>query len=259
MKRILILLLIIVCISAQTEADIFFNDGGVHNIDYAIYDYVLVDWGTPEMYTTVNLLPGGSISDGLIAHESSRINISGGTVGFLDIVDSCQAVISDGTILTDMHASGSCQVDISGGSILEEMWINDSQVDISGGSIGSYLFTRGSGQVNISGGTIGNELQSFGESIVTIYGSDFAVDGVPFGYGELTDNGGSYEDPHRLLTGTLTSSELINNAFYIGDDAKIVLVHDPYVPIPVPVPGAVILGSLGLTFSGCLLCRRKIL
>jgi len=65
--------------------------------------------------------------------------------------------------------------------------------------------------------------------LLTIYGSDFAVDGVPFGYGELTSLlGGSYgNEPARRLTGILADGTPIDNDFYIGYDGKITLIPEP--------------------------------
>ena len=79
------------------------------------------------------------------------------------------------------------------------------------------------------------------------------MNGQPFGYGELTTIlGGSYlDEPGRRLAGTLLSGEAINNRFYIGNSAKIVLA-------PTPAPGALILGSIGVGFVAWLR-RRKIL
>jgi len=65
--------------------------------------------------------------------------------------------------------------------------------------------------------------------MMQIFGSDFAVDGEPFGYGELTSilGGDPGYEPHRRLTGTLASGELFNNQFKIGYDARIVLIPEP--------------------------------
>ena len=65
--------------------------------------------------------------------------------------------------------------------------------------------------------------------MIRIFGSDFEVDGQPFGYGELTSILGSIPllEPTRRLTGTLLSGELIDNDFYIGHNAKIILIPEP--------------------------------
>jgi len=87
--------------SSPVLALVEFKDGGIHNIDYAINDDVWVDWQTPLMYTTVNMLAGGTITYpyNLQALEDSRINILGGAIG------------------RDLAAYGGSQVDIFGGSI----------------------------------------------------------------------------------------------------------------------------------------------
>lgn len=251
---------------------VYLGDGHAHYIDYEINDWVKVDWLAPGMQTRLILLSGGSMMDLRGAHEDSIVNIVGGSIeGDLWAYDRSQIDISGGSIGTLLQAFGSSQVDISGGSIGNDLeaggsshvgisggsigsylyaW-DSSQVDISGGSIERSLWALGSSQVDISGGFIGDELILDGSAILTIHGSNFAVDGAPFGYGELTNilGGNSGWEPSRLLTGTLTSGELISNDFYIGTDGKIVLI---------PAPGALVLGSIGLAFVGWLRRRRAL-
>ncbi len=79
--------------------------------------------------------------------------------------------------------------------------------------------------------------------MIQIFGFDFAVDGQPFGYGELSSILGGWpsDEPLRHLTGTLLSGELFDNDFRIGYDAKIVLIPEP--------ASAVILGLGSLFFA----------
>jgi len=58
-------------------AVIEFKDGLIHDIDYLINDEVWVDYESPGMGTTVNMLDG-SITSALNGYEDSIINILGG-------------------------------------------------------------------------------------------------------------------------------------------------------------------------------------
>jgi len=237
----------------NVEAAMYFNDGQIYNIDYQIDDNVWVDYQSPGMQTTVNLLDGGLLPYpySLGGFEDSVINMSGGSVQSLYSNDRSQVTFSGGLIRNVLAAYGG-QVAVFGGSI--ECGIvadGSSKVTIYGGSIGYNLHANQSSQVKIYGGSINRKLTLSNDVVVTLYGSDFAVNGQPFGYGELTTIlGGSYlDEPSRYLTGTLLSGEAINNLFYIGQDAKIVLT---------PVPSTVFLGSIGIGFVA-LLRRRRIL
>jgi len=236
--------------SSPVLAGAYFHDGGTHYIDYTIEGVVGVDYlEVPPKPTTVNLIAGGLITDNLGAFEDSIVNIIGGSIknslwaydrswvdisgglidGLVFALDNSHVNISGGSIGLSLHAFESSQVNISGGSIGEALWaMNNSQVNISGGSIGYDLYAMNSGQVDISGGSIDRYLMPFDSAIVTIHGSNFAVDGEPFGYGELTSIYGGWwmKEPTRQLTGTLTSGEPIDNVFYISYDAKIVLVPE---------------------------------
>ena len=226
-KTIVVLVILLLC-AHPTSAIIYFNDGQIHNIDYAIYDGVRVDFEAPGTQTTVNLPSEGYIAESLHGYNDSRLNISGGRISkFLWAHGSSQVNISDGSI-GFFCSWDSSQANISGGSINDLVSYGSSQIDIFGGSIWR-LFGDSSSQVNITGGEIEGGLYLWYQSVIQIFGYDFAVDGTPFGYGELGSilGGSPWYEPLRHLTGTLLSGELIDTDFYIGEDAKIVLIPEP--------------------------------
>lgn len=198
-RRIGILIIVIISIVLcsglpKVFGAIIISDGQTHNIDYAIDDSLWIDYEAPGVHTTVNMLDGSSIEYWLEPYGDSRLNIIGSYSG-----------------RAGLRA------------------FDRSQVEIYAGWMGDYLQAWDNTRINMSGGTLLNELVSDDSAVLTIHGSDFAVDGQPFGYGELTSllGGYSYDEPVRHLTGTLANGESIDNDFYIGKNASIVLIPEP--------------------------------
>ncbi len=156
--------------------------------------------------------------------------------------DSSQVNVSAGTIWDDFWAYDSSQISICGGQLIYDLKAyNSSHLVISGGQILGGIYVSDNCQVDILGGLIRSELDFWDSAIVTIHGSNFAVDGQAFGYGELVSilGGSTGNEPDRRLTGTLVSGEPIDNYFYIGHDAKIILI---------PEPNTLLLLGLGMVF-----------
>ena len=267
MKRQTTVLLMILFLGAsRTDADLYFADGGVHDIDYAISDVVIVQDG-PSGHTTVNLLDGGAIEAYLRAYGNSQVNMLGGIIGnTLDAYDNSQVNMSGGTIGLHLYAHGSSHIMMTGGLLQDDLRAyDDSNVNVSGGTITNQLSTYNHSLVVISGGSMssivpcdfsqvdifggsllggGHKIQAnHGPSIVNIYGVGFN-----YGYGAVTATGGT-------LTGTLTFGQPISWGFLRWPD------HEPIIMLTeraiIPLPGAFLLGTLGLSVAAWKLRRRK--
>jgi len=160
--------------------------------------------------------------------------------------------IYDGSLGGLLVALEQSQLTVFGGAIVDLYAYHNSQITIKGGSISRYQAYH-NGHIDVYGGSVSRDITAGLNGTITIYGSGFAINGVAFGYGEVSSIYNStnyYMEPARRLTGILASGELIDVDFYLGDDAKIVLT---------PIPSTVILGTIGITFSGWMLHRRKML
>jgi hypothetical protein len=81
----------------------------------------------------------------------------------------------------------------------------------------------------MSGGTIVTEMVFTANAELILNGSNFAVDGIPVGFGKITSllSGDYSNEPYRTLTGTLSNGDILNSPFRIGDYASITLVPEP--------------------------------
>lgn len=247
----LVLAIMIICTAVcESNATIYYNDGGVHEISSIISESVLVENSPADYPTTVNLVSGGVIEEDLFVWESSKVFVHDGLIerGMFAGGES-QVVISGGSIFSDLWVSENSQVSMFGGTVESSVYVcADSQFSMSGGTIKylqsengnaivsggtiSDIWATGYAQVSISGGQIKDALIAYNNSAVTIYGTDFN-----FEYGLITSRNGR-------LTGVLESGEPIDVGFEVLENATIILV---------PEPATILLLSLG----GLLLGRRK--
>ena len=117
---------------------------------------------------TLTLQDGGELGDGFDA-VGAIFNIEGGNLGNGAAVADSTVNISGGTVGDDFNALLGSVVNISGGTIGFDFTANEgSVINISGGNIGVDSLGR-----SRFGSGFGSE--------VNLFGSDFAIDGVPLG------------------------------------------------------------------------------
>jgi hypothetical protein len=167
-------------------------------------------------------------------------------------------VIND-TIAIDYTASPDpgTHVDLlDGGRIQGAVYAyNDAEFTLNGGSVYGRLFAHDDARASIKGGffSISDNHVFFGyeNSLVEFYGSSFAVDGTPVGYGDSLKDYATYNGTfyHGLLTGRLSDGSSIANEFYLYQNADMI--------VAVPEPGV---GLLTVLMGGGLACcfgRRR--
>jgi len=184
-----------------------FNDGGVWNIDYIIHDDVWIDYESPGMGTTVNILDGVRMPAGcdLKSFEKSTMNIIGGStwrvwpcgnsqvnvfdgsIESLNAFDSSKVAVSGGWI-ENLSPSGNSQVTVSGGHIHYARPINSSEVNVGGGTI-DYFYSEQDSQVSVSGGALIG-LHAIGNSRVTVSGGSLSFLNI-HDMGEVVFSGGA--------------------------------------------------------------------
>ena len=206
-------------LAGAARADIIFDDGAVHDITWTINGLVEVRDDSNGNATTVNILPGARLMRGVLAYDNSHVNFAGGwSTGGLMCFDSSRAEISAGTIQNSSVNS-----------------YGNSHVTISGGDFGMNVKASGSSQMVISGGTGMYGLTIQQSSSITLVGDEFSLNGIGVPYGEYTQTGfwSAGQGPETLLTGTLANGDAFGHyashfsPLYISQNARLVLVPEP--------------------------------
>lgn len=219
-RTAIVFFIIVLCLSASNaQADLTLNNGETHNIDT---DY-----------------PDNPIIGDLFVYDGPS---SPTTVNLL----------TDGSVELVLDAHENSLVNIDGGSIGQLLIVDDSSlVNIYSGSIGATgppttgILMFESGTVNIYGGSITGDLIMPGyTTVANVYGSGFN-----YPYGPI---------PTATLTGTLTGTLHMGDSLNLDFDrvwhTTSINLHEMAV---IPVPGAVILGTLGLITAGWRLRKRR--
>ncbi len=181
-------------------------------------DLFAYDSTTVNVASTVNFVDD-TIVHYLEAYNTSTINVSGGGafVEFLDAYDSSTVNIYGGWI-ESIEAQGSSPVNLN----------------IHGGTVDQLLASKNT-DINVYGGSVGS-IEAYGGSVITFHGTGFNHD-----YGAIPA-----PDLSAGLTGILGNGDVIDIGFTLDSSVSINLIEQAVVP----VPGAVLLGILGLSIAG---------
>lgn len=252
---------LLLTITHLVQADIIYQDGGIHFINTNISGTVYVNNGQ-QGPTTLNVTSEGSILGndmgnigGLgaaINASYSIVNINGGSIigGSVGILGGTAAAIyasysivniNDGSIIGSNVGSG-------GGAGLGILGYNSSVINIygghiTGGNVGNYgggisfcIAAYNFSTINIYGGSmirgssgsgISKDIGAYNGSTIKIYGTGFN-----YSYGPINSISGN-------LTGTLSDGTLLDAKFYQNAPGLIVLI---------PEPATILLLSLGWIF-----------
>lgn len=258
-SRHCVVVLITYCLCIATSAiAATYDDGNVHRLEiWTRYADIVVRNSPSGQATEVNIVGAlghtqylrGSVyvydsSIGTVA-DGAFIN---GAVWVFD--DAFFALLPDGRTSGNLQASHRSRIEMHGGLVGE--WViarHQAEVVVYPGGEGGYgLRGEDSAVFTVHGGHFGQELRladsseatifggsfrenSFGPDFVlgdltrlTIHGSDFTIDGVSLGYGEVFVSFGT-------LTGTLEGMSLsgqpISYDFELSGDAVLVLIPEP--------------------------------
>ena len=204
-------------ISISARADTTYNDGGIHNIS------TIMQPGKVHLdnRTTVNILPGGSITGGFeqwaygIESYFSSVNVSGGSV-------KGGTVVGEFGWAEGIYASHG-EINIYSGSVtggtlpsIDAGWAHgitatNSTINIFGGSV-----TGGIGQYPEGYA----EGISSGYSTINVFGGNIA--GIGVSSGTLNINGGSIDDDITILDSIVNIyGGDINNSIHVYDRSSV--------------------------------------
>lgn len=189
------------------------TDGGTHTCANITFNTASVSTNT-----TLNILDYGVIDPGLLGvYDTSKVNVLSTTakVAMLNAFSESTINITNGTV--GLNCWGSSKTIVSGGLIKR-------------GEYGREVIpVFESSKLEIHGGSFINDFALSEYATLKIYGSDFAVNGIPYSGEIYSLLGGLWDnEPVRRLTGMLDNGGAIDNDFYIGGSfAKIVLIPEP--------------------------------
>jgi hypothetical protein len=195
------------------------------------------------------IIQPGDIYESVSVPSTLTVEMIGGEVGAFDI-DGGIVNVRDGIIDgSSIRVYGGSTFNMFGGinSGVGEIGCYGGTINIFGGEAGVVMSGWGGGTVNIRGGEWQDFIYAYDSGQINIYGYNLVFD----------QNGGNYGD--GLLTGFWEDGTPFSLNYVDAEPFDLthhhVVLHEV---TPVPAPGAVILGSIGLTFAGWKLRKNRV-
>jgi len=249
MLRMLRSALALLLLPISSGADVF-DDGQIHDVDFAIGtpSFVRDDGGGAP--TTVNLIAGASGHE-IQIEDASVLNVfDGATIQFPDYTLASRGAVCGGS-LTQLDVVGSADVEVSGGTFTngpsQPVRTTGGTLVIQGGSFENtaslatkVALSLGGGTAEVRGGTIVDGAVSIGPTVqATLSGGSLGSDGITtVSGGSLTIVGTSFNLPFGAivgayngpLTGTLADGSALTTTLVKGASSPVELVHGTQGP-----------------------------
>lgn len=201
----IIAIVFLMIVPKEVLAADYLEDGEQHIID-SVYESanIYLDYNVSNTPGThLELAEGGRVTGSIVAYNTSSVQISGGSVPFLQGTDNSTISMIDGEIGGILRAWGNSTVNFSGGSIGDRLWIKDqSFVTMNGGTVLNDVYVQMDSKAYISNGSI--------EEIYTTQNGQLSLSGGSVRYLWTEDNSSI------TITGGLITDDL-----YVSDDSTV--------------------------------------
>jgi len=216
-----------VSVISAASADVWFDDGGHHAVDYAVPAGQAIRCGNgPGGPTTLEYAEGASVTESVVyVLGTSRAQVTGGRIEWvLGTYDDSHADMSGGDVNT-VHARDSSTIDIAGG------WVR------------WYLSATDYGEVTMTGGTLDGSVEVYHNGIATLMGgtivdhgdSDYlwaGDNGKIYVHGTFNYDPGPIQDMNGQLVGTLQGGCPLDIEFKRFEDTAQIIIAEPSTTSP---------------------------